>query len=173
MKRVFVSGPPGSGKTYLGHDLQARYGWTHFDCEDYYKGSDEQVFKDFLHNPVSHLPEAKNLVVTWGFLPSDIGTVRILKSNGFKTVWLTADLNKLITVVIRRAEEEKTLNYNYFNPRHWAHEMNRVAASSKRLLKPDYTITTLDKHGHRIDAAPVLINLTEGEQCLHLPFSNG
>jgi hypothetical protein len=95
VRRCFVGGPPGAGKTYVGEVLEGRYGWVHFDCERFHRESDAGTFEAFLDDPGRFVPSGRLVVVTWGFIPPFAGAVRWFVDAGYCPVWLHGDRSHL------------------------------------------------------------------------------
>jgi hypothetical protein len=101
--RLLVGGPPGSGKTYCGRAMENRFGWTHFDCEQFHVDVDAKTFADFLCNPFAFVPNNSLVVATWGFLPQFGSTIKRLVDGGFQPVWLQGDETQLDAALYRRS----------------------------------------------------------------------
>ncbi len=86
MKRLLITGVPGTGKTTVGDHLNLKHGVLHVDIElDQYRSSfsDKTSFVQSLSDPV---------VITWGFHPLyDEEAILFLKKSGFFLVWLDGD----------------------------------------------------------------------------------
>lgn len=90
-KKLLIAGIPGMGKTKIGDHLQERYGFTHVDMEN--SDNISAIIKDhktFIDNLLSH---GRDIVLTWGFVPTDqqIGMVNYLGNKGFKKIWFDGD----------------------------------------------------------------------------------
>jgi hypothetical protein len=97
--KLLLCGLSGAGKTTTGEQLKA-LGWTHFDCEKRNPGR-------WLADPLKPIPDDKNVVASWGFVPEFVGAVYRLTGAGFVPVWLGGDRELLNKSLRNRGEDEK------------------------------------------------------------------
>ena len=97
--KLLLCGLSGAGKTTTGEQLKA-LGWTHFDCEKRNPGR-------WLADPLKPIPDDKNVVASWGFVPEFVGAVYLLASAGFVPVWLGGDRELLNQSLRDRGEDEE------------------------------------------------------------------
>lgn len=159
MVKIFVAGPSGSGKTTVGDDLASRYGWFHFDCEKFHLESDAAVFSRFLKNPMEFIPSEGNVVVTWGFIPRFIDTVRLILDQGFCAVWLTGKTNLLKASVRERGDVGPHVRH----PDDMAESLAR-AATSEELLTPCTKIQAFHPDGTRRHISQLIHHSVSGAE---------
>ena len=117
MKKLLITGVPGTGKIIIGNYLESNYGFIHFDCED--PSMDYNAFSE---------SNADNKVITWGFVPTqDDQKIIYLQTIGYKMIWFDGNrdaarkaFNKrstvpeyLFDIQMRRIEE---MDLNKFKP---------------------------------------------------------
>jgi adenylate kinase family enzyme len=100
---ILIAGIPGTGKTTLG-EFARHHGFVHLGLED------PCLFKHLLHDSSKFIDDMldKNVgdvVVTWGFVPSDVGTgiVKEFIAKGFKLVWFDGNRDAAFRAYIDRA----------------------------------------------------------------------
>ena len=74
--RLLICGVPGSGKTTFGDWLRDHHGYKHYDFE----------------SKIENITTNPDTVVTWGFVPDDIESQKIillLIKMGFKPIWFS------------------------------------------------------------------------------------
>lgn len=84
MKKIFIAGVPGMGKTTIGNYLADNFGFIHHDFEDGRSWVVEEII-----NQTSQ--SNKDVVITWGFgpdMPAHTDIVHSLLQSGFKMIWL-------------------------------------------------------------------------------------
>ena len=96
--KLLLCGLSGAGKTTAGEQLKG-LGWTHFDCEKRNPGG-------WLADPLKPIPDDKNVVASWGFVPEFVGAVYRLTGAGFLPVWLGGDRERLNGALRDRGEDE-------------------------------------------------------------------
>ena len=97
--KLLLCGLSGAGKTTTGEQLKA-LGWTHFDCEKRNPGR-------WLADPLRPIPDDRNVVASWGFVPEFVGVVYQFVKAGFLPVWLTGERGLLDEALRDRGEEEE------------------------------------------------------------------
>jgi len=157
--KIFIAGPSGSGKTTVGDELSSLYGWYHFDCEAFHLASDAAVFNQFLTNPTSFIPLEGNVVVTWGFIPRFIDTVRLLLDQGFCAVWLTGKTNLLEKAVKERGDVGPHVRH----PDDMAESL-ALAATSEELLTPCKRIQAFYPDGNRKPISQLIHHSVSGAE---------
>jgi len=95
MTKLLLCGMPGAGKTTTGLGLE-KLGWTHFDCE--------KPGNNWSQNPETALPDSKNVVLSWGFLPHQEPTVSMLLELGYVAVWFGGRREYLLESLRGRGE---------------------------------------------------------------------
>lgn len=156
MIKLFVAGPSGSGKTTVGDELEQKFGWTHFDCENFHLSSDAATFSRFCESPMLFIPAAERVVVTWGFIPAFIGPVRKILDAGFCSVWLTGRKSHLDASILERGlrEPDRSTDPKYFE----------IAQTSEELLSPCTTIQAFRSDGTRRDISHLIHHSVSGAE---------
>lgn len=92
MKKIFIAGVPGMGKTTVGNYLKDNFDFIHFDFEENtvwpIRGEEKQFVDDLV---AKWTLSGKDVVVTWGFGPamkSHTDIVFPLLQSGFQMIWL-------------------------------------------------------------------------------------
>jgi hypothetical protein len=101
MTKILLCGLAGAGKTTTGEELAA-LGWVHFDCED-------RDIEEWLQDPLADVPDSKNVVASWGFLPEFIDIVNDFVGAGFIPVWLYGIEEHLVRALEQRGEPDNFL----------------------------------------------------------------
>jgi hypothetical protein len=92
--KILLSGPPGTGKSFLGEYLATHHRFHHVDLEEntgdlpqilFYKLGGLPAFFESLSNH-------EDLILTLGFDPRDLTLIRRLVSFGVTPLWLDAPL---------------------------------------------------------------------------------
>lgn len=108
--RILITGISGTGKTTVGEYLKTGEGFLHMDMESdedlgYLKISDIQNnSKDFIEGFIN---KSLNIVITWGFVPSDLNIeiINLLKNDyGFKLFWFDGDRESARKAFIERSK---------------------------------------------------------------------
>lgn len=127
MKKILITGIPGTGKTELGDYLHKHYHYEHIDLE-----KDENI-KEFLYETNNFIAKLRQkdcyMIITWGFQPYwHAKFVRLLINEGFKHVWLDGDR----TVAFDKFAERGTVDQQaFFN------QLNNISSSKiVDILKP-------------------------------------
>src|SRR3989344_2227227 len=127
MKKILITGIPGTAKTELGNYLHEHYHYEHIDLEK------EENIKLLLYKTDSFVEKLRkkdcDVVITWGFQPYwHTKFVRLLINEGLKFIWLDGD---------------RTLAYDKFMARgtvseeNFFRQMNNITSSKVvELLKP-------------------------------------
>jgi hypothetical protein len=129
---------PGAGKTTTGVRLE-KLGWTHFDCE---KTSNSNWFQ----NPKTFLPNATNVVLSWGFLPHQERTLNVLLELGYVPVWFGGRREYLLESLRGRGESAGFLDEPVRVDQH----------KGLRLVSCDMVLNTFRPDGSRWDVATFL-----------------
>lgn len=145
--KLFVAGPPGTGKTFAGNELGERFGWTHIDVEWLHQTMSASTFTQFLNNPTSFFPRVEPLVVTWGYIPEFGSTAQRIVEADFLAVWLTGDEQRLQTVVERRGINPELP----FPP-----NLREVTEAARQFISGWWEIDVFNVDGTRRDVAQVL-----------------
>jgi shikimate kinase len=112
--KLFIAGRSGTGKTYTGNQLQQHHQWKHFDCEHFHKTQPSDTFQQFLDNPLQHIPNKPNTVITWGYLPQYYPTVQKIIAAGYTPIWLEGTPQHRQKLLQQRGEPPEWIN----NPIH-------------------------------------------------------
>lgn len=92
MKKIFIAGVPGMGKTTIGNYLKDNFNVIHFDFEDNTVWPIRGKEKQFVEMLVTKWTKTgKDVVVTWGFgpdMPEHTDIVFPLLRSGFQMIWL-------------------------------------------------------------------------------------
>ena len=92
--KILLSGPPGSGKTHIGHWLTKAYGFFHLDMEAW--PSDVSKASWDARNVESFAAELSNygdkVALTWGFPHVCLALVKRMRAAGIVPIWLDAPL---------------------------------------------------------------------------------
>jgi shikimate kinase len=92
VKRLLITGIPGTGKTTFGGYLHNAEGYTHVDVEAETNRARSYEILGPLVQRVCNTPG--DVVVTWGFRArEDRQHIEFLRSMGFSMVWLDGDRN--------------------------------------------------------------------------------
>jgi len=102
-KLILIAGIPATGKTMYG-EFARQHGFVHFDLED------PCLFKRLFPDSSKFIDDileknSGDIVVTWGFVPSDVGTgiVKQFIARGFKLVWFDGDRAAAFKAYMERA----------------------------------------------------------------------
>lgn len=92
--KILLSGLPGAGKTHLGTCLSRNHGYYHLDMEDWPADFAKEIWDQ--GNIAAFVQQldavANNVVLSWGYPPSCLSTVREMRSLGVTTFWIDAPL---------------------------------------------------------------------------------
>lgn len=147
--KLFISGEPGTGKTFTGERMQSLFGWQHFDCESAHRFLSKNCFENFLEYPERHIPLLDKTVITWGFIPIFYPTVVKIVRQDFIPVWLEGKKNFREKLIFLR-ENDKT----------FASKLASVSTEeSKNLFTPHIRIQAFDETGQPVDNAEKLNTL--------------
>lgn len=105
--KIFVSGPSGVGKTFLGQTLCKEYGWVHVDCELLIL---EKKFNMSEHYKNILLSSNQNVVITWGLSRENYKLAKDIINYGFYFIWLTGDQDLINKSLEARGEDQKFIN---------------------------------------------------------------
>lgn len=145
-KKLLIVGIPGMGKTRIGNYLQEKYDFIHTDmeCENNIAKiiAAPSVFIDEL------VAQDRNLVVTWGFVPSDqlINIVNSFKDYDFKIIWFDGDRDAARREFVQR---DSQYGNEYLNGQMGALELqlNRIIGSDViKRINPKIINTFNSKH---------------------------
>jgi hypothetical protein len=105
---TLVCGVPASGKTFFGDWLQAKKRFLHIDMESFQGSFDHRIWEETLRIRDGSLfceylrEQSANVVLTYGFRPTDFYTVRLLREAGVVTWWFNARRELARETFIRR-----------------------------------------------------------------------
>lgn len=107
--KLIVSGVPCCGKTFFGDWLRDSQGFAHIDLESLCAFRQLVIGKN-LYNGFSHWVGsiARDVVVTWGFLPDADGfnLIKDFQRAGFSAWWFYADFDVARKQCVQRNGEE-------------------------------------------------------------------
>jgi septin family protein len=138
--RILLCGLSGTGKTTIGNQLADR-GWTHFDCE--LEHSHNPLW---LSDPIAHMPEGKNVVASWGFIPHLMETVWDILDAGYLAVWLQGSHENRLRSVMERGETETFLE----------DRVRLRQGLGLQSIEPDMVLNTFRPNGSRWDVASLI-----------------
>jgi hypothetical protein len=138
MTKILLCGLAGSGKTTTGEELAA-LGWVHFDCED-------RDIEEWLEDPLKDVPDSRNVVASWGFLPEFIDIVYLFIEAGYVPVWLYGKDEFLIKALKDRGEPDKFLR----DPK------RKEQVNGLSLITPEAILNVFRPDGTRWDIAAAL-----------------
>lgn len=113
--RILLCGIPGGGKTWMGNELETKYGFRHLDMElDFFRPAriflrDPNVFWEY-----HALGEEEDVVMGWGFHPFGcLSAIRAILGNDFVPVWFDGNRAHFYTTFMRREwmVESKELDF--------------------------------------------------------------
>ena len=93
MRRILVTGIPGTGKTTIGRYLVQQHGFEHLDFEtpahaEHYLSAGKRALLEKLGMP----PVSQDMVISWGFLPeTQLPFVLALRDSGYDWIWFDGD----------------------------------------------------------------------------------
>lgn len=148
--RVLLCGSPATGKTHTGQALESRFGWTHFDCEQFHKQVDAETFNAFLDNPAAFMPNTPQLVATWGFIPQFARSVKLLVANGFQPIWLFGDPARLDKELLNRSMSDPSAIKEMTDP------LRALVAEAKQTFPLWQEVDVFAPSGERRDVAALL-----------------
>jgi hypothetical protein len=87
--KLFVSGIPGTGKTFFGNKLRDEFGFTHINLELGMQGILRQYYRDDLRRFLEEMSQcSRRFVATWGFpMEPCLSMVERLAGSDFRLVW--------------------------------------------------------------------------------------
>jgi hypothetical protein len=138
LTKLLLCGLSGSGKTTTGEKL-AELGWVHFDCEN-------RDIEKWLENPLLDLPDNKNVVATWGFLPEFIFEVKLLVKAGYRPIWFYGKEEYLVKALTDRGEPKGFLKQ----------KSRRNQSSGLLLITPEALLNVFRPDGSRWDIVSML-----------------
>lgn len=105
MRRILITGVPGTGKTTLGNYLADHHGFRHLDFE--HIGTLQRFWqfgeRGFRKQFAALKQKGQDTVVTWGFVPdAQLGMVKLMRSLGFEWIWLDGDRGAARRVFLER-----------------------------------------------------------------------
>jgi hypothetical protein len=131
MRDVLISGLPGTGKTSFGNWLQERHGYAHIDMESFQdealhgKWKDSLVKRDFREFAFLVRAAGRPVVLSWGFPPEFLWTIRALNLLGFMCFWFDAPEMLARDVILKRTGAIET---------EFDHQVSKIRATQKELL---------------------------------------
>lgn len=138
--KIFIGGPSGVGKTFVGNKLCKEYGWVHIDCELLIL---EKKFNMSKHYKKILLNSNQNVVLTWGLSKENYKLAADIINSEFYFIWLTGDQDLINKSLEARGEDEKFIN-------------DLVRQEGKDFINyksPNTTINVFDEDKKRVDVA--------------------
>lgn len=115
MPNILLSGVPGGGKTWMGNELERRFGFEHLDMEqdDFLLARKcQKGTATFLNDLAWH--RVPGIVMTWGFHPfSGLSTIKEIVAFGFIPIWFDGNRAHFFSTFMSRecGDAAKELDY--------------------------------------------------------------
>jgi hypothetical protein len=155
MPKIFISGIPGMGKTFMGNYFRDVFQFEHIDLEsgEFRMNNEEEI----RHSTAELLKKNGKVVITWGFPCHDpyFSFLNTLRAGGFIIVWLDGNRVAAHKAFMKRGQNNINLDINLYEYAFITQIQSIDSSNAVNRLQPDLNLNTFTKKGAHLPPSKI------------------